>query len=130
MQAPAFRGSGWLEKEISTVFTHTHTQTDTHSTSCQSASSDDEFFGGALAEKPRQCNSSEKLLDDFLKEKHESQSKEIATLLSSTTLRELLSTTQLYLPVQQWNACFPLGRMCLNQNDLGLAMNILKCLFF
>ena len=53
------------------------------------ASSDDEFFGGALAEKTRQCKSSEKLLDDFLKEKHESQSKGIATLLSNTTLREL-----------------------------------------
>ena len=33
-------------------------ETDTHSTSCQSASSGDEFFGGALAEKPRQNNSS------------------------------------------------------------------------
>ena len=32
---------------------------DTHSTSCQSESSDDEFFGGALAEKLRQGNSSE-----------------------------------------------------------------------
>ena len=64
-------------------------ETDTHITSCQSASSNDEFFGGALAEKPRQCNSNEKLFDNFLKEKHKLQSKGIATLLSSMTLREL-----------------------------------------
>ena len=49
-------------------------ETDTHSTSCQSASADDEFFCGALTEKLRQCNSSKKLLHDFLKKKHESQS--------------------------------------------------------
>ena len=87
-------------------------KTDTHSTSCQSASSDDEFFGGALAEKPRQGNSSKKLLDDFLKEKHESQSKAIATLLSNTTLRELCSVQHSNIfqysngtPVFPWERC-------------------------
>ena len=65
-------------------------ETDTHSTSCQNASSDDKFFGGTLAGKPRQGNTIKMLLDDFLKEKHESQSKAIATLLSNTTLRGLL----------------------------------------
>ena len=106
-------------------------KTDTHSTSYQSASSDDELFGEKLAQKPRQYNSSEKLLDNFLKEKHDSQGKAIATLLSNTTLRELLvKYNTAYLPVQQWNACFTLGRMRLIQNDLGLAINILKYFFF
>ena len=104
---------------------------DTHSTSYQSASSNDELFGGELAQKPRQYNSSEKLLDNFLKEKHDSQGKAIATLLSNTTLRELfVKYSTAYLPVQQWNSCFTLGRMCLIQNDLGLAINILKYFFF
>ena len=72
-----------------TLIVNSKVETDTHSTSRQSASSDNQFYGGALAEKSRQCNSSEKLLNDFLKGKYESQSKVIATLLSNTTLREL-----------------------------------------
>ena len=73
-------------------------KTDTHSTSCQSPSFDDEFFGRALAVKPRQDDSSEKLFDDFLKEKHESKSKTIATLLLNTTLRELFVKYNVAIP--------------------------------
>ena len=97
-------------------------ETDTRSTSCQSGSSDEEFFGGALAEKRRQCNSSEKLLDDFLKEKHESQSKRIATLLSSTTLRELLvkyNTTMLSSTAVE--RLFSLGKDVLKPKRSGLS---------
>ena len=106
-------------------------ETDTHSTSCQSASSNDEFFGGALAEKPRQRNSSEKLLDDFLKEKHESQSKEIATLLSSTTLRELLVKYNTAIPSSAAvERLFSLGKNVLKPKRSGLSNEHFEMLVF
>ena len=49
-------------------------------TSCQSASSDDKFVERIFAEKS-QKDSSEKLLDVFLKEGHESQRIAVATSL-------------------------------------------------
>ena len=97
-------------------------ETDTHSTSCQSASSNDQFFGEALAKKPRQCNSSETLLDDFLKEKYESQSKGIATLLSSTTLRELFVKYNTAIPSSAAVEClFSLGKDVLKPKRSGLS---------
>ena len=47
---------------------------DALSTSCQRTSSDDNFFIGAFADKSREECSSEKLVDDFLKKGHLSQS--------------------------------------------------------
>ena len=59
-------------------------------TSYQSAFSDNKFFRWMFEEKSLKDSSREKLLYNFFKERRESQSKAIATLLSNTTLKELL----------------------------------------
>ena len=106
-------------------------KTDAYSTSCQSASFDDEFFGRALAEKPRQCNTSENLLDDFLKEKHESQSKAIATLLSNTTLRELFVKCNTAIPSSAAvERLFSLGKDVLKPKQSALSDEHFEMLVF
>ena len=88
-------------------------------------------FGGALAEKPRQCNSSEKLLDNFLKEKHESQSKGIAMLLSSTTLRELFVKYNTAIPFSAAvERLFSLGKDVLKPKRSGLSDEHFEMLVF
>ena len=113
-----------------TLIVNNKVETDTHSTSCQSASSDDEFFGGALAEK-QQGNSSMKLLDDFLKEKHEFQSKGIATLLYSTTLRELFVKYSTAIPSSAAvERLFSLGKDVLKPKRSGLSDEHFEMLVF
>ena len=81
--------------------------------------------------QPRQCNSSEKLLDDFLKEKQESQSKGIATLLSSTTLRELFVKYNTAIPSSAAVEClFSLGKDVLKPKRSGLSNEHFEMLVF
>ena len=113
------------------LFVNSKLGKDTHSASCQSASFDDEFFGGALAEKPRQCNSSEKLLDDFLKKKHESQSKAIAALLSDMMLKELFVEYNAAIPSSAAvERLFSLGKDVLKPKRSGLSDEHFEMLVF
>ena len=63
-------------------------------------------------------------VDDFLKEKHESQSKGIATLLSSTTLRELFVKYNTARPISSSAAVerlFTIGKDVLKPKRSGLS---------
>ena len=92
--------------------------------------SDDKFFGGALAEKP-QSNSIEKLLDNFLKEKHELRSKAIATLLYNTTLRELFVKYNTDVPLSAAKErMFSLGKNVLKSKRFRLSDEHFEMLIF
>ena len=89
------------------------------------------FLGEAFAEKLRKHNRSEKLLNNFLKDEHESQSKAIATLLSNTTLRELFVKYNTTVPsTAATGRLFSLGKNVLKLKRSELSDNSITMIVF